>query len=141
MAFHVLEFPTKKVGHPNVVDMVVSENKSSCDLIASEEVSTSVAAVCKDSSVIMLIEVKKVIPAKFLTNEPSDVLKMLIYCRYVSQLYVLTLLVGVLTDGSSWHCMMLGSMKNGRMKLLKYHHFTCTDELKIIGTIPELLNL
>ena len=66
---HTLELPIKKVGHPYIVSPVITLPQS-----------TSVATVHNDKSLIMMIEVKKSIPAKFPMSEPSDIIEMLMYC-------------------------------------------------------------
>ena len=141
--FHSLELPTnaKKVGHPYVVDMVISDSESSDNSTTLDEQS-SVATVHKGRSLFMVIEVKKAVPAKFSMNEPTNVIEMLIYCKYLMTLYDhQTPLIGILTDGFSWHCMKLKPSDNGCMGVLKYHNFTSTDELIVIGTIPGLLQI
>ena len=141
--FHVLELPTKKVGHPYVADVVISESESSGDnsTISDDALSASVVTVHRDRSLIMVIEVKKSISAKFFMSEPSDVIELLIYCKYLLTLHKQKSVLSVLTDGFSWHCMSLKLADNGCMRILKYCNFTSTDELLIIGTIPALLEM
>ena len=74
-------------------------------------------------------------------SEHSNVIEMLIYCRYLLTLHKQTSLVGVLTDGFNWHCMSLILTDNEYMKVAKCYNFTNTDELTIIGTIPALLQM
>ena len=66
---------TRVAYHPYVVDMVISDSESSDNSTVLDEQS-SVATVHKGKSLVVVIEVKKAVPAKFSMSEPSDVIEL-----------------------------------------------------------------
>ena len=150
LPFHTLEINTSKKGHPYVVDVIVESSSPSSqdeDLFTSSQGGhsskqhSSFTMVSKNNSLLMVIEVKKSISVNFATNEPSDVIEMLIYSSYLLSIYnQSSSVLGILTDGLTWHCLRLQRSNSNCMKLLKYCRITDKSEELVIGTIPRLLS-
>ena len=156
--FHSLELETQKKGHPYVVDMIVesrgdlsrpsasfqdetsSQDDTSFQGQNLSEQHSSFTMVSQNNSLLMVIEVKKTISVSFAANDPANVIEMLIYSLYLlSMRKQSSSILGILTDGLTWHCLSLQHSDNNHMKLLKYCCISDKNEELIIGTIPHLL--
>ena len=127
LPFHTLELNTSKKDHSYAVDMIVELRSDSTRLSVSSqgqhlsEQHSSFIMVSQNKSLLMVITVKKSIPVNFAANEPADVIEMLIYTLYLlSMRNQSSSILGILTDGSTWHCLSLQQNNNKSMKLLKY---------------------
>ena len=92
--YHVLELPEKKPGHPYVADMIIkgskTESSSLTDKSVEEPVATdeqpAIATISYNKSVIMIIEFKKVVSPSIKLVVTNDLVEMIIYCRYITDI-------------------------------------------------------
>ena len=88
----------------------------------------------------MVIEVKKSLATNSLQIEMQDAVEMLIYCYYVLKIEQVSV-VGVLTDGYTWHCLQL-LMPRGTdtLEVMKYTVISSDDEKVVLNHIPSLIH-
>lgn len=98
VSYHALELPAKKSGHPYVTDMLVTNLPK----VTSDE--GSIATILKNEAILMIIECKKAVSQSFSMIDPSDI-EILIYCRYLLEIYKQGDIIGIVTDSINWHCM------------------------------------
>ena len=96
--------------------------------------------IYKESTPIIVIEVKTVVPAEFEIIKPSDCIKMLIYCLYIMRISKLDSILGCLTDGIVWHALKITRQNETKVFVNDYMRFASTDYSVILNTIPNLLN-
>lgn len=92
-----------------------------------------------DSNIIAVIEVKKGINGDVLLVEPKFVIEMLLYVQYLMALHEKDSLIGMITDGTSWHCMQFSSASNSKLSVNKFLSFEANQNDMWI--IPEVLKL
>ena len=86
----------------------------------------------------MVVEIKKSVPVDLMMSNPSDILEILIYCRYLMKINGTSAVLGVLTDGANWNCLSFECCGNDdSIHISKYSHFTST---LLLRTFPKLLH-
>ena len=83
-----------------------------------------IATISYNEDVIMVIEFKKFVSPSVKLVVTNDLMEMIIYCRYIidirnsKQERQQETIIGVLTDGISWHCFYLKDCDNQELLLL-----------------------
>ena len=96
--------------------------------------------IFKNKLPIMVIEVKSSMPVDCCKVRPNDWMEMLIYCHYVLKIYNKVIMLGILSDGKTWHILKL-IMKDNRLSVKDYYELTSKDDDVIVGSIPSILNI
>ena len=112
-AFLSLDLPHKKKGPPYTADFIIT--KDSNPTVEEGLTGRPDFVVFQKATPIVVIEVKVVIPVEFFKVKPHDCIELLIYCFYLMRLHKRDTILGVLTDGESWHVLKL-MMQDSRLK-------------------------
>ena len=88
---------------------------------------------------IMLVEVKKMIPLKIAMVDPSLLIEMLMYVRYLITLKEQKELIGAITDGSTWHHFNLEVQHTSSHLLVKRYVYMSDHDVRIISNVPHLI--
>jgi len=96
--------------------------------------------VYKESTPIIVIEVKTVVPVEFEIIKPSECIKMLIHCLYTMRISKLDSILGCLTDGIVWHVLKLARQNETKVFVNDYMRFASADNSVILSAILNLLN-
>ena len=145
--YHILELPEKRPGHPLIADMIIKGSQSAESSSVGSSVSESAAAeqpiittISHNECVIMIIECKKIVSPSVALVNSDDLMEMIIYCRYIIDIrQEQGIVIGILTDGISWHCFYFHNQDNHLLKIVKYMTFQSKEGAKIIATLPQLL--
>lgn len=165
--FHNMDIPIKKRGQPYQMDFLIVEDEKQQQSAISElpitrdretstseasisEASTSEASISKAPNILifkknfplMVIEVKASVPADIAKINSHDLIELLLYCHYFMRLRKLEKILGILTDGETWHTIKLQRIPMSNLLSVKDYAVLCsTDASIIIGNIPKLMEL
>ena len=99
--YYVLEI-SELSGHPYCADIVIKSpgwSEASSD-ITTESDEPSKATVSIDDAILMVVECKRVVSPSLAFVKHSDIIEMMIYCRYIINIKNLESIIGIgiLTD-------------------------------------------
>ena len=112
--YYCVEIP-KKPGHPYMTDIIIETSTSASndmptlsdtpvEVIPAVSTESNFATVHQSNEVVMVVEIKKSLSVEFKMINPSDIMEILVYCRYILKLHGISTILGVIMYGANWHC-------------------------------------
>ena len=139
--FVMMSVPQIRRGHPYEMDLLFAKgfNNSMDDTTTTSSTPITTLAHGTSRKVIAVVEIKKSVSRDFKLVESSAMIELILYVRYMMTLTQCNKMMGILTDGSSWHCLEFTGDDSVLLNIKRYVSF-CGTEIQIIGTVPQLFN-
>lgn len=130
--FFNLEVPENKRGHPYMADLLVTSTHE-------KEHTRNAIAIKHEKHLKMLIEVKKTVTSDLVMMDPSHLIEMLLYVKYMMKLSKQNMLLGAITDGIVIHCF---DFRIGITEKLLVTGCACVkgNDAKTITALPTILS-
>lgn len=151
-AFHNKEFmvspfmnintPDARKGHPNMMDikikMITSVTNTSNSVVGANPMSITIKYK-SNHKIAVVIEVKKDINDNLEWVDTKTVIECIIYVQYAMFIEDVNRLVGIITDGTSWHCLLFVRESNSiTLNVQKYVTFHAKEE-ELVKILPQVL--
>jgi len=138
-----LNVPESRKGHPYMMDIMIEENTFSSSSIGLDNASNTLVAVkyMTSKNIIAMVEVKRSVNVDLILVEPKTVIETIVYIQYMISLHDQHMLIGIITDGSVWHCLQFSSQSESiQLSVHKYMTFIA-NEIEVMGILPQVLRV
>jgi len=133
-----LDIPIKKKDQS---DIVIFKREYDQEDQQAEDVRNGPGVVVHKLGVpILVVEVKIGIPVDYSKVTPHHYIELFIYCLYIMKIHKTDMILGTLTDGSTWHTFKF-LLCGGELQLEMYTSFASQDHHVVMGSIAQLLTL